>query len=119
MVDTQKLKTISYFVVSGWHKIERCYELIEEEKHTIAVAYLNQSSTLIQNAYSVYKQNFEDGESQEFESFYAQFDIFNDEVLDSVATDHGDHYISIYFEEVKERYENLPTVFKTISDSNS
>ncbi|MFZ4847398.1 hypothetical protein ACOYX7_17230 [Enterococcus casseliflavus] len=113
---TKFIDSMSYFVLSGWHKAEKSYELFKKGKAKVAaVAYLNQANTFLQIANSNYKQHFEKGSFLEFEDFIFKFERFNDEMLDSYSTDHSAQHTIIYFEDLSRSYANLPSNFKTIS----
>ncbi|TYS10739.1 hypothetical protein FZC70_05470 [Bacillus subtilis] len=115
------IKAMRTHLISGMYAAEKSYKTLknsgvvsklkisDDRRITIALAHLNQANTFITASQTVYQLETP-GESQEIERFFHQFNEFNNELLDSISTNHSDQWTGIEFSELVETYNELPEI---------
>ncbi|AOP13622.1 hypothetical protein BL1202_00653 [Bacillus licheniformis] len=117
------IKAMRTHLINGMHAAEKSYttlknsglisklKISDDRRITITLAHLNQANIFITAAQTVYQLETP-GENQEIERFFHQFQVFNDELLDSISTDHSDQWTGIEFRELVKNYNELPEIFE-------
>ena len=85
---------------------KKAYKEIAKEnpKETAIVGYLNYASSLIASAKSLYYSNFDVLAHDDIEDFFGQFDIFANEVLENISSDHSHQWSYIEFNTLEEKF---------------
>lgn len=88
---------------------KKAHDLIfEEDKTTIALAYLSKSTALMKSAEALYYARFDILARNEAEDIFTQFEVFSHEFLTNVETDHSHQWTDIEFERLIELSEYTP-----------
>lgn len=87
----------------GYIAAQDSHRYIFKNKVNVSMAYLTEANTFFTNARILYSQNM-DLESLEIdmETLFHRFSVFNDELLDCVATDHSHQWTDIEFRAFKD-----------------
>ncbi|PEX03439.1 hypothetical protein COD78_31730 [Bacillus cereus] len=89
-------------LIQGYIAAQDSHKYILKNRVNVSMAYLTEANTFFTNARVLYSQNM-DLESLEIdiETLFHRFNVFNDELLDCVATDHSHQWTDIEFRAFK------------------
>lgn len=80
--------------------------LFSKKPNEVAViGYLNQASSLMHCAQAVYISNFDELEHNDIDELFHQFDVFANEVLSSIATNHSKQWSNIEYETLNDKFD--------------
>ncbi|WP_063221101.1 hypothetical protein [Bacillus cereus] len=90
-------------LIDGYLAAQNAHKYIFEKKTNVSMAYLTEANTFFTNARILYSQNL-DLESLEIdmETLFHRFRVFNNELLECVATDHSHQWTDIEFNAFKD-----------------
>lgn len=115
----EKVQYLNQLVSRGFHASEQAVEIIKDlDKHnplqnSLVLHYLSIANTAF-NSFSVYSRSDDELIRDEFIEAVAWFEIFHDEVVTNIATDHSHQHSFIYFEDFKKK---LYPVLQTLGSS--
>lgn len=83
----------------------------ETKNELISAIYLNKAISLMASAKAIYISNLVECENSYVEDIFHQFDVFSDELLTNLATNHSHQWTSIEYE----KYKDLVTSYFNVN----
>ena len=96
------------YVRSSFYDARYAHDCIFDENCSveIALAYLNKAIAEHCCCDSLYYAQYENLGRGEYEDYSHQFEVFTDELLNNVRTNHSHQWTNLEFEKLKEIYDN-------------